>query len=171
MPLSGLTIGKQLRQANVEKKAERQILVFTLGRKELGLDLGCVREVLRLQEIHPLPKAPPFIEGVIPLRGRLIPLIDLGKKLHAEPIEVKTDKRIIICRMNRMIVGLTVESVKEVVALPREDIQSTPEVVSLHMETDVLSGIGRIAGRIIPILDLEYVLNKKEIAELSTLEP
>jgi purine-binding chemotaxis protein CheW len=171
MPSSGWTIGKQMHQGNAEKKVERQVLVFTLGHKELGLDLGYVREVLRLQEIYPLPKAPPFIEGVIHLRGRLIPLIDLGKKLHAEPSESEPGKRIIICRINKVIVGLTVESLREVVALPKEDIQPTPEVVSLHMETDVLSGIGRIAGRIIPILDLEYVLNKREVTELSTLEP
>ena len=162
---------KQMHQRNIEKKVERQILVFTLGRKELGLDLACVREVLRAQEIHSLPKTPPFIEGVIHWRGRLIPLIDLRKKLHGEQMEAEPCKRIIICRVNKFIVGLTVESLKEIVALPEEDIKAIPEVVSLHAETEILSGIGRVAERIIPILNLEQVLNKREVTELSTLEP
>jgi len=171
MPSNGWTIEKQMHQRNIEGKLERQILVFTLDHKELGLDLACVREVLRLQEIHSLPKTPSFIEGVIHLRGRLIPLIDLRKKLHPEQIEAEPCKRIIVCRVNKFIVGLTVERLKEIVALPEEDIKPVPEMVSVHTETDVLVGIGRVADRIIPILNLERVLNRREVTELSTLKP
>jgi purine-binding chemotaxis protein CheW len=159
-----------MQKESPEKKEDKQILVFRVASEELGLDISCVREVLRPQEITPLPKAPPFIEGVINLRGHIVALIDLRKKLTAKEIGDETAKRIIVCRVNRFIVGLTVNSLKEIIALSKEDIKPLPEVVSMQMETDMLLGIARVGERIIPILNLEHILTKKEITELSTIE-
>ena len=159
-----------MQKERVEKKEDKQILVFRVASEELGLDISCVREVLRPQEITPLPKAPPFIEGVINLRGHIVALIDLRKRLTAKEMGDESNKRIIICRVNRFIVGLTVNSLKEIIALSKEDIKPLPEVVSMQMETDILLGIARVGERIIPILNLEHILTKKEVTELSTLE-
>jgi purine-binding chemotaxis protein CheW len=153
-----------------EKKEGRQILVFRAAREELGLDISCVREVLRPQEIYPLPKAPDFIEGVINLRGHLVALIDLGKKLHSKHKEEEPNQRIIICRVNKFIVGLMVNTLREIIALPKDDIKPIPEVVSMQMEAEVISGMARVGEKIIPILDLEYILTKKEVIELSALK-
>jgi purine-binding chemotaxis protein CheW len=153
-----------------EKKEERQILVFRVAGEELGLDISCVHEVLRPQEIYPLPKAPDFIEGVINLRGHLVALIDLGKRLQAKQIEDEPNKRIIICRVNKFIVGLMVNTLREIIALSKDDIKPIPEVVSMQMEAEVISGMARVGKRIIPILDLEYILTKKENIELSALK-
>jgi len=152
------------------KNENRQILVFSVANEELGLDISCVREILRPQAIYPLPKTPPFIEGVINLRGHIVALIDLRKRLNARQIEDENKKRIIVCRVNKSIVGLTVSSLKEIIALSEENIRPTPEVVSMQMETDVISGIATVGKRMIAILDLEHILTKKEITELSTLE-
>jgi purine-binding chemotaxis protein CheW len=159
-----------MQKESPKKKEDKQILVFHVASEELGLDISCVREVLRPQEITPLPKAPPFIEGVINLRGHIVALIDLRKRLTAKEIGDETAKRIIVCRVNRFIVGLTVNSLKEIIALSKEDIKPLPEVVSMQMETDMLLGIARVGERIIPILNLEHILTKKEINELSTIE-
>ena len=159
-----------MQKAGLEKKEERKILVFGLANEELGLDISSVREVLRPEKIYPLPKAPHFIEGVINLRGHIIALIDLRKRLLAERTEEEPNKRIIVCRVNKFIVGLTVNSLKEIVALSKEDIKPTPEVVAMQMEADLISGIAKVGERIIPILDLERILTKKEAVELSTLE-
>jgi len=159
-----------MQKERVEKKEDKQILVFRVASEELGLDISCVREVLRPQEITPIPKAPPFIEGVINLRGHIVALIDLRKRLTAKEMGDETNKRIIICRVNRFIVGLTVNSLKEIIALSKEDIKPLPEVVSMQMETDMLLGIARVGERIIPILNLEHILTKKEVTELSTIE-
>ena len=152
-----------------EKKEERQILVFRIAREELGIDVSCVHEVLRPQAIYPLPKTPDFIQGVINLRGHIVALIDLGKRLHAEQIEEEPSKRIIICRVNKFIVGLMVNALREILALSKEDIRPIPEVVSIQMDADVLSGIARVGERVIPILDLEHIITKKELTELSGL--
>jgi purine-binding chemotaxis protein CheW len=159
-----------MQKESLDKKEERKILVFSLASKELGLDISCVREVLRPQEIYPLPRTPHFIEGVINLRGHIVPLIDLRKRLNAKQIEDEANKRIIVCRVNKFIVGLTVNSLREIIPLFKEDIEPTPEVVSMHIEENVISGIARVGERIIPILDLEHILTKKEVTELSTLE-
>ncbi|OGP95225.1 MAG: hypothetical protein A2157_09530 [Deltaproteobacteria bacterium RBG_16_47_11] len=159
-----------MQKESLEKKEERQILVFTLANEELGLDISCVREVLRPQKTYPLPKTPHFIEGVINLRGYIIALIDLRKRLIAKPIEEEPNKRIIVCRINRSIVGLTVNSLREIITLSKDDIIPTPEAVSMQMEADILSGIARVGDRIIPILDLEHILTKTEFTELSALE-
>jgi len=159
-----------MQKERLEKKEERQILVFTLADEELGLDISCVREVLRPQKTYPLPKTPHFIEGVINLRGYILALIDLRKRLIAKPIEEEPNKRIIVCRVNKSIVGLTVTSLREIITLSKEDIIPTPEAVSMQMEADIISGIARVGERIIPILNLEHILTKSEFTELSALE-
>lgn len=159
-----------MQKESLEKKEERQILVFCLASEEFGLDISCVREVLRPQEIYPLPKTPHFIEGVINLRGHIVALIDLRKRLNTKQVEDEPNKRIIVCRVNKSIVGLTVNSLREIIALSKEDIKPIPEVVSMQIEADVISGIAKVGERIIPILNLEHILTKKEVTELSTLE-
>ena len=159
-----------MQKESLEKKEERKILVFRLANEELGVDISSVREVLRPQKIYPLPKTPHFIEGVIHLRGHIVALIDLRKRLLAEQTGDEPNKRIIVCRVKKFIVGLSVESLKEIVALPREDIKPTPEVVAMQMEAEFMSGVAKVGERIIPILDLERILTKKEEVELSTLE-
>jgi purine-binding chemotaxis protein CheW len=129
-----------------------------------------VREVLRPQEIHPLPKAPEFIEGIINLRGRIISVIDLRKKLNIRDIEDRPRMRIIICKIKGFIVGLIVDCVSEVVSLSKEDVQPTPAVVSMYNETAFISGIARVGERVITLLNLEEVLTKEEVAELSKVK-
>jgi purine-binding chemotaxis protein CheW len=161
---------REMQKESLEKKEERQILVFRLANGELGLDISCVREVLRPQEIYPIPKTPHFIEGVINLRGHIVPLIDLSERLSGKQIEDGPNKRIIVCRVNKFIVGLTVDGLREIIALSKKDIKPTPELVSMQIEADVLSGIAKVGERIVPILDLEHVLTKRELTELSAFK-
>lgn len=163
-------IERKMSKEHSWKKEERQILVFRVAKEELGLDISCVREVLRPQKTYPLPKTPHFIEGVIHLRGHIVALIDLRKRLIAKPIEEEANKRIIVCSVNKFIVGLTVNSLREIITLSKEDVMPTPEVVSMQMEADVILGIARVGERIIPIIDLEHILTKREFTELSALE-
>jgi len=169
-PPSEQAMERVMGKGSLGKKEERQILIFTVASEELGLDISCVREVLRPQKAFPIPRTPHFIEGVIHLRGHIVALIDLRKKLIGKPMEEEPNKRIIVCRVNKFVVGLTVNSLREIITLSREDILPTPEVVSMQMEADVILGIAKVGERIIPILDLEHILTKKEVTELSALE-
>lgn len=158
-----------MQKQDFPKTAERKILVFKVANDEFGLDISCVREVLRPQEIYPLPKTPDFIEGVINLRGHIVALIDLRKRLHAKETE-EPGKRIIICKVNKLVFGLTVDSLKEIIALSEEAIRPTPKVAAMQMEADVTTGLAKIGERIIPILDPAQIVTKKEAIELSGLE-
>jgi purine-binding chemotaxis protein CheW len=153
-----------------KKREEKQILVFRSAGLELGLDISCVREVLRPQPICPVPKTPPFIEGVINLRGRIVALVDLAKRLNSTQAEEEPNPRIIVCKVNGFLVGLIVSRLREIIALSQEEIAPTPDLVSMKLESKVISGMARVGDRIIPLLDLEYLLNQKEVTELSALK-
>lgn len=148
------------------ERRERQILVFNVAMQELGVDLSYVREVLRPREIYPFPKAPDFIEGVIRLRGHLIALIDLRKRLHPNRTEENQEKKIIICQVNKLIVGVIVENLREILSLPLEEIRPMPRVISMQMEAEVISGIATVGERVIPVLNLEQIITKKMVGQL-----
>lgn len=152
-----------------EKKRESQILVFKVSNDEFGLDISYVREVVRQQEIYPLPEAPDFVQGVINLRGRIIPLIDLRKRLGDKHRE-EPGKRIIICKMNKLIVGLTVDGLKDIIALPQASITPIPKLGAIQMGGDVTTGLAKMGERIIPILDLAHFLTNEETTELTGRE-
>jgi purine-binding chemotaxis protein CheW len=157
-----------MKKHGVEEKGERQILVFSLMKEELGLDISCVREVLSAQEIHPLPQTPDFIEGVIHVRGHIIAVIDLRKKFNIKDAEDRS-MRIIVCKIKNFIVGLLVNSVSEIISLSNEHIKPTPRVVSMQIETGFISGIARLGERIIVVLNLEDLFTKEEETKLSTM--
>jgi purine-binding chemotaxis protein CheW len=162
------SVGQKMEKYGVEEKGDRQMLVFNLVKEELGLDISCVREVLAPREIHPLPQTPDFIEGVINLRGHIIAVIDLGKKFNIKGTEDKA-KRIIVCKVKNLVVGLLVNSVSEIISLSKEDIKPTPKVVSMQIEEGFISGIARLGERLIAVLNLEKVLTKDEVTSLSNI--
>ena len=172
------------------KKGESQILVFNLLKEEFGLNISCVREVLRSKEIHPIPQSPDFVEGVINLRGHIIAVIDLRKKFKIKAAKNDPKTRIIVCRIDPVkalkpiekgvdysagerksfIVGLIVDSVSAVLNLAKESIQSTPEIVSTQIEHSYISSIAQIDESIITILNVENILTKSEIGKLSMIQ-
>lgn len=150
-----------------QKNKGKKILVFRLQNTELALDIACVREVLRPQEIHPLPQAPDFVEGVINLRKHIITVIDLRKKFHIPPVEDKAAMRVILCKVKTFIVGVIVDSASEVLSLAPQEVQPPPAIVVLQMPGVQLSGIARVGERVISILDLDKILTEEEITRLS----
>lgn len=148
-----------------EKKGPKQILVFAIANDEMALDICCVREVLRPQEVYFLPDGPECIEGLINVRGHCIALIDLRKRLHGKPSE-DSRKKIIICKVNQFVFGVTVDHLKEIIVLPEESIDSVPKVAALQMNSDLVAGLAKIGERIIPVLDLAHLITKKELNEL-----
>lgn len=149
---------------------KKQILAFNLLNEELGLDISCVREVLRPQEIHPLPQAPDFIEGVINLRGLIIAVVDLRKRFNMKAQDTTSQMRIVVCKIKMFIIGLIVDSVREVMSLSERDIQPTPEVISIQNKEGCISGIARIGERVIAILNLEEIFTKEEINKLPMIK-
>ncbi len=148
-----------------EKTAEIQLVVFQLARETYGVDINQVQEIIRMQAITEIPKTSAFIEGVINLRGRIIPVIDLHKRFKLPLIDTTSDTRIMVVELEQMTVGMIVDSVSEVLRLSTASIEPPPPVIS-SIDVDYLQGVGKWNDRLIILLDLEKVLKEDEKREL-----
>lgn len=148
---------------------EVQLVAFILENEEFAVNIQQVREVLKLTRITPLPRSFDFIEGVINLRGDIIPVIDLRKRFGLKNAEERDDNsRIIIVEVEDNEVGLIVDSVTEVIRLDRELIQLPPSNVA-GARTDLIQGVGKLEDRLIIILNLEKILTSEEQIALEDL--
>ncbi|MCG0274565.1 MAG: chemotaxis protein CheW [Thermosediminibacteraceae bacterium] len=139
----------------------RQFVVFKLGQEEYGVNIMQVNTIERMMPITRVPKAPYFVEGVINLRGEIIPVIDLKKRFGLPPGEINGDTRIIIVNVDDLTVGMIVDSATEVVQLPQDAIEPAPSVVG-SISSDFLEGVGKIGDRLLIILNLEKILRPSE---------
>lgn len=144
---------------------EVQLVVFQLNDETYGVDIGHVQEIIRMQNITPIPRTPEFIEGVINLRGRIIPVIDLHKRFRLPQAELTSNTRIMVVEMGRVTVGMIVDSVSEVLRLPTANIEPPPSMIS-GIDVAYLKGVGKWEDRLIILLDLERVLKESEQRQL-----
>ncbi|MBF0484651.1 MAG: purine-binding chemotaxis protein CheW [Candidatus Omnitrophica bacterium] len=154
----------------VEKKDDRQFLVFAISDQEMGFNIECVREVLKPQGIHSLVNAPDFIEGIIYVRKYALVVISLRKRFGLKSLESGHKERIIICKVNNMIVGFIVDSVSEVLTVPLKDIQPPPQVLSLQNQGQYVCGLIKVGERLVTLLDLEKIVTGEELARLSEIK-
>lgn len=147
---------------------ERQLVVFSLLEEDYGIDIYKVQEIIQYREITFVPKAPAFVKGVINLRGKIIPVIDLKERFGLAEKEIKPDTRIIVVEISTQTVGLIVNSVTEVLRIPKTDIEPPPPVTTI--EADFIEGVGKLDDRLIIILDIDKILTKEEKAGLAGIE-
>ena len=117
--------------------AEKQMVLFELGTETYGLDISTVHEIIRMQTITKVPKAPFYVEGVINLRGRVIPVIDIGKRFGFEKTENAKNNRIVVINIQDTTLGIIVDAVTEVIRVPEESIDPVSDVVTAG-ESDYL---------------------------------
>ena len=138
-----------------------QLVSFNLGDEEYGVDILRVQEINRMVHITRVPKAPEFVEGVINLRGKVIPIVDLRKRfgLTAKPHDKNT--RIIVVDIDGRTVGLIVDGVSEVLRFSMDTIEPPPPMVT-GVEAEYIWGVGKLEDRLLILLDLSKVLAKEE---------
>lgn len=144
-----------------------QLVTFSLGNEEFSVDILKVQEIIRLMELTRVPKAPEFIEGVINLRGKVIPVMDLRKRFSMEEAEDSNDTRIIVVELDNATVGFRVDGVSEVLRLPADTVDPPPTMVS-GIETEYIKGVGKLDDRLIILLDVEKVLTEAEHTSMSS---
>lgn len=149
----------------IEKTAEIQLVVFQLAGETYGVDINHVQEIIRMQNITEIPRTPAFIEGVINLRGRVIPVIDLHKRFNLPLTDTTSDTRIMVVELEQMTVGMIVDSVSEVLRLSNASIEPPPPMIS-SIDVAYLQGVGKWNERLIILLDLDRVLREGEKQEL-----
>ncbi|MBT4501525.1 MAG: chemotaxis protein CheW [Gemmatimonadetes bacterium] len=144
-------------------------LTFFLGEEEYGLEILKVQEIIGLMGITPVPRTPEFIRGVINLRGKVIPVIELRLKFGLVTVEETSETCIIVVQIEGISVGLVVDRVSEVTDILDEEVEDTPSF-GADVDTDYILGIGKSGERVRMLLDIERVLEVEELVHLSQKE-
>lgn len=145
-----------------------QLVTFSIGEEEFGVNILKVQEINRTMEITKVPRAPEFVEGVINLRGKVIPIIDLRRRFGLMSKPEDKDTRIIVIEINNIIVGFVVDAVSEVLRIPASTVEPPPPVVA-GVESDYISGVGKLKDRLLIMLDLDRLLSTEDMDMLSAL--
>lgn len=138
-----------------------QLVVFGLANEYYGVDIGSVNTIIRMQEITTVPKAPAFVEGVINLRGSIVPVIDLRKRFGLTLGEHTKASRIVVVETEGLLIGLIVDVVAETLWLSAESIEP-PSPVITSVDSDYLRGVGKADSRLIILLEMSKVLTGRE---------
>ncbi|QDR83284.1 chemotaxis protein CheW [Sporomusa termitida] len=146
---------------------ELQLVVFRLAREEYGLPITKVQEINRLVPITKLPQTPAFMEGIINLRGRIIPVIDLRKRFQLEISSYNDESRIIIVEVDGQTVGIIVDSVTEVVRLAAVSVEPPPPTFIL--DAKYIQGVGKLDDRLLILLEIDRILTSQETITLKQL--
>lgn len=136
---------------------DMQVVACTLANEEYAVDIGVVQEIIRMLEITRVPHAPVFLEGVVNLRGMVIPVMDLRRRFGLAWRQNTDSTRIIIINWQETMVGLVVDSVSEVVRLPGVAIEPPPALEQKN--ATFFSGVGKINNRLLILLNLDRILN------------
>jgi purine-binding chemotaxis protein CheW len=140
---------------------EQQLVVFQLGAELYGVEIARVHEIIRLQTVTRVPHAPAFVEGVINLRGKVIPVVDLRRRFGLPMADHTRASRIVVVEIGDQVVGIVVDSVSEVLRVNKGTIEPPSPVVA-GIESDYLLGIAKLPERLVILLNLDRVLARDE---------
>ena len=141
------------------------MVAFRVGAEMYGLDIACVQEIERVQPITKVPQSLTFVEGVIHVRGAIIPVVDLARRFGLEPITPDRQTRIIIACLRGQSVGFIVSAVDEVVSLPVKSVGPAPPL-TFNRAGRFVSGMARVGETLISILSIDHLLSTEEIGQL-----
>lgn len=137
---------------------ELKLIIFKLGREEYGMDILRVQEIKRMMNITRVPSTPPFIKGVINLRGSVLPVIDLRTRLGLLETELKDAARIIVILVNETTVGFIVDEVVEVTTIDTKNVEAA-HALSTGLSTEYISGIAKAENRLFIMLNPDSIVN------------
>jgi purine-binding chemotaxis protein CheW len=144
--------------------SEFQVVVCQLGDESYGLDIGSVYEIIRFQASTAVPTAPKFVDGVINLRGRIIPVVDMASRFGMRRSATTKSTRIIVAGTAGMRVGLVVDAVTEVLLLAEEAVEPTPQVAS-GLESAYIRGIAKLGEELVILLELTALFSDRAALE------
>ena len=147
-----------VREERKAAEATEHLATFFLSREEYGVDVRLVQEIIRVSEITPVPRAPASIKGVINLRGRVIPVIDLKNKLGLGDVDLGRRARIVVVKLRERLVGLLVDAASQVLKVPVSSIDPAPEAV-VEIDAEYIRGVAKLPDRLIILMDLQKILS------------
>jgi purine-binding chemotaxis protein CheW len=147
-----------------------QLVVFGVGKELYGVGIGSVQEIVRVPDVTEVPDAPDFLEGVINLRGKVIPVIDLRKRLRLDGREKTKSTRVLVTESNGStgrLVGLLVDFVSEVRRVSADEVEDPPEMVAA-VGVEYITGVAKVEGKLIILLDLMKILSVGDMRQNAT---
>ena len=144
-----------------------QLVSFRIAEEEFGLDILRVQEIIRTQQLTRVPNLPHYIDGVINLRGKVIPVIALRKRLGLESLDADKKTRIVVVDVHGQILGFVVDSVSEVLRIKSETVEPSPKLGPV--ERDYISGVGKLDNRLLLLIDLEKLMDDERLTGHATV--
>lgn len=142
-----------------------QLVTFEVGSEEFAIPILSVQEINRMMEITRVPQSPQFVEGVINLRGKIIPVVDLRQRFGMPPAERNGDNRIIVVEVSGRVIGFTVDRVNEVLRIESGIVEPAPAMVA-SLDSDYVQGVGKLPDRLLILLELGNLFRGEELESI-----
>lgn len=145
---------------STENIEELQLVSFKLGDEEFAIDIGRVQEINRMMKITKVPNSPEFIEGVVNLRGKIVPVVNLRERLGLAKKEEDTKTKIIVTDINNSLIGFIVDEVNEVLRISKEIIEPAP-TLAVGIEKKLINGVAKLDERLLILLNLDLLFTEQ----------
>ena len=146
---------------STNSSTEQQLVVFDLAHEAYGVDIGTVREIIRMQDVTSVPHRPDYVSGVINLRGRITPVVDLRKRFNLPETEISRENRIVVVDIDGQDIGMIVDAVTEVLRISSDQIEPPSNMIAAG-GSDYIVGIAKLESQLVLLLDLERVLTSAQ---------
>jgi purine-binding chemotaxis protein CheW len=147
-----------------------QLVICQLTKEEFGIEISKVKEIIRVPEITKIPQVLSYVEGVINLRGSLVPVISLAKRFGLTFNTTDENSRIIVVELDNFVAGMIVDSVSEVLCLSHDNINKAPDIITKGVGEMYIKGVGKINERLLVLLDIEQVLTDEHKEMMKNLD-
>lgn len=164
-----MSIDKIKSSENLVSDELLQLVSFNIGDEEFGVDILKVQEINRMVQVTRVPNTPDYVLGVINLRGKVIPIIDMRYRLGMSPKEFDKDTRIVVVEIESKVIGFVVDAVSEVIRINKSITEPPPPMVA-GIDSEYITAIGKLEDRLLILLDLRKILSSEEHKLLSDLE-
>ena len=161
-----MTLFKEMKKREEKNRREKRVVCFSASGHEYAVPIDLIKEIIYAKAVHPLPGALQNIEGVINLRGTVVPVIDLRKKLKVSSVQLASPEHILIVEVRGQRIGLIVDRVNEVMAVREDQIQNVETMVA--QDAAYVEGIYRVEDCLIVLLNLERLWTSSELSEIET---
>ncbi len=153
----------------IEDTQKGKFLTFALGNEEYGVEIQYVTEIIGIQAITQIPRLPEYVKGIINLRGKIIPVMDVRLRFGKEPREYNDRTCVIVIEIRNVNIGLIVDAVSEVLSIGEEDIVPPPDVTKAF-QNKYIKGIGKTPGGVKLLLECEKLIGEEETTQLGELQ-
>ena len=161
-------MAKIVKDETLESSEILQLVSFKIGQEEFGINILAVQEIIKIIDITTVPNASDYIAGVINLRGRIIPIVHLRKRLHMPIIETDKNTRIIVVEISDKTIGFVVDEVQEVLRISTDITEKPPELVA-SVDSEYITAVAKLENKLLILLDLEKTLANDELEELENV--